>query len=190
MRALRSIGVLLAAGLLVVTANMVPEQPADAGQLPHQGGVTLGLQPAVPGQIIIDGVIRNTWSLDNLALDAGVHEIEFTDVPGWITPPDQTIEVAQRDIVQVSAHYAPTGSLRVTTSPPVDAQIFVDGVPRDQWGLLVDVPAGEYEVCYGPVSGFTSPPRATSVVSVGATSNLVGQGVGGGFAAVRRLSAK
>jgi hypothetical protein len=46
--------------------------------------------PAVPTQVIVDGVPRDTWGLNWLELPPGVHVVEFTDVPGFVTPPPVT----------------------------------------------------------------------------------------------------
>ena len=48
------------------------------------------------------------------------------------------------------------GSLRITIDPPYAATIFVDGVPRDTWGMWQSMPAGTYKVSFWyPLVRFT-----------------------------------
>ena len=67
------------------------------------------------------------------------------------------------------------GWLRVTTSPAVPSQITIDGNIADTWGLQwVQVVAGNHQVCFGAVPGFTTPGCLTvSVPNAG-----IGNGTG------------
>jgi len=50
------------------------------------------------------------------------------------------------------------GLLRVETSPPVPTRIFLEGIPRNDWGLdWVKMPAGEYTLSFTDVSGYLAP---------------------------------
>src|SRR3989441_6400955 len=63
------------------------------------------------------------------------------------------------------------GYLRVTTNPATAAQILVNGVPRDDWGLTwVKVAPGTYTVSFGEGYGYTPPAPQTVNVAAGATT--------------------
>jgi len=65
--------------------------------------------------------------------------------------------------------------LRVTTSPALAADISVDGVQRDSWGLnWVPFDVGSHQVCFGAVPGFTAPPCQTVSLATAATTSVVG----------------
>jgi hypothetical protein len=60
----------------------------------------------------------------------------------------------------VDEYYVPAGSglLRVLTSPAVPTTIFLDGIPRNGWGLTwVKMPEGEYMLSFSDVYGFATP---------------------------------
>ena len=65
--------------------------------------------------------------------------------------------------------------LRVTTSPALAADISVDGVQRDSWGLnWVPFDVGSHQVCFGPVPGFAAPPCQTVSLTTATTTSVVG----------------
>lgn len=44
------------------------------------------------------------------------------------------------------------------TNPAVPATIFVDGIPRNDWGMWQTFEPGTYKISYGPVAGYVAPP--------------------------------
>ena len=60
------------------------------------------------------------------------------------------------------------------TSPAVPSTVLVDGIPRDDWGMWTDLPAGSYQVCFGGVVGITTPPCQTANVSAGSLTTITG----------------
>jgi len=77
---------------------------------------------------------------------------------------------------RVSAQLGETGSLRVTTDPPVGSMITVDGKERNNWGLdWLTLPVGSHDVCFGPVPGKIAPACTTVQVTAGDTADVVGQ---------------
>ena len=149
---------LVLAGVGLALIASVALDSADAGVDPTEGRLSVRLEPPVPAQIFVDGVPRDTWSLTDLDLDEGPHIVSFADVPGFATPEDFWIDIEAGDSYNLIAHYGVLHSLRVTTSPPVDGTIFVDGYPKDQWGLWTYVEPGSHRVCFGPVPGMQTPP--------------------------------
>ncbi|MGZ0218908.1 MAG: hypothetical protein ACKVIY_07820, partial [Acidimicrobiales bacterium] len=63
--------------------------------------------------------------------------------------------------------FAERGVLRVDTSPAQPSTIKVNGFPRDKYGVWTFVPAGSYEVCFGPVPSMTAPGCETIEVTAG-----------------------
>jgi len=108
-----------------------------------------GSGQGVGAQIVVDGEIRNTWGLNWFEISDGPHEICFTDVEGFDTPSCITQSVGPGGVLDVEGLYMRRGTLRVTTLPAVASTISVDGFPRNDWGVWVDVPPGSYNVCFG-----------------------------------------
>ena len=130
--------------------------------------------PAVPSQVLVDGVARDTWGLTWLKLPPGNYEVSFTDVPGFTTPAAQVVTVAEGATTEWTGSFAARGWLRVITDPAVPATISVDGVPRNDWGMWTDLPAGTYEVCFDEVADFTAPSCQPATVTAGALTTIVG----------------
>jgi hypothetical protein len=74
------------------------------------------------------------------------------------------------------------GLLRVTTTPALSSQIFVDGNIADSWGLnWLEIAPGSHTVCFGAVEGYTTPACQTVAVSNSATTTVNGSFVQRGF---------
>ncbi len=130
--------------------------------------------PAAPSQILLDDVPRDSWGLTWLDLPAGSYNLSFTHVEGWTEPAPQTVTVAAGQTVAVAGAFTRRGSLRVSTSPGVPAAISVDGIPRNNWGMWTDLPAGAHEVCFGPAAGYAPPPCQNVTVTAGALTEITG----------------
>jgi YVTN family beta-propeller protein len=154
---------LTAGNLTNVTATYVANPsapgPADVGQL------RVTTSPAVPAQILVDGVARDTWGLNWLDLAPGTYSVAFAHVQGYTEPPPQTVTIAAGRTTTVTGQFQVRTSFRVRTSPPVPATISIDGTPRDDWGFWSDLPQGRHEVCFGPVPGLRPPPCRTVTLS-------------------------
>ncbi len=159
------------AGLLALPSSMTP---AQAILQPGEGMLRVTSNPAVPTQVMVDGIVRDTWGLTWLELPAGQYEVSFTDVPGFATPAPQTVTVTADNTTNVSGAFTALGTLRVITDPAVPGQVLVDGFPRDQWGVWTDIAPGPHEVCFGPVGDFAAPPCQNVVVTAGLTTTVTG----------------
>jgi hypothetical protein len=62
----------------------------------------------------------------------------------------------------------------VLTSPASPATIFVDGVPRNEYGMWTWLPTGSHEVCYGFVGGLFSPICETVTLAAGVQTTVTG----------------
>ena len=130
--------------------------------------------PSLPSQILIDGVPRDTYGLNWLKLAPGQYTLSFAHVEGWTEPAPQTVTISPGAVTTVTSTFTQRGVLRAVTSPAVAGTISVDGVPRDNWGLLTDLPTGSHQVCFGPVAGFNPPACQTINLVAGAQTLVTG----------------
>jgi hypothetical protein len=100
--------------------------------------------------------------------------VSFTDVPGFTTPAPRVVTVTEGETVETTGLFVERGWLRVITSPAVPSTISVDGVPRNDWGVWTNLPAGSHEVCFDAVEGFTTPGCQTANVTAGTTTTITG----------------
>ncbi len=140
------------------------------------GLLRVATDPPLPSQISVDGIPRDTWGLTWTKMAPGPHEVCFSAIEGFTTPPCQTVSVAAATTTAVTGAFARRGFLKAETSPALPATITVDGVARDTWGLYTDLPAGPHQVCYGPVAdhSVSSPACKDVVISAGGTTTVVG----------------
>ena len=165
--------------LTVVTGRYVRDptapgpDPASFGPLrvaAQIAGTGLGVQT----RILVDGIPRDEWGLNWLKMTPGTHVVSFTDVPDFETPAPQTVTVVAGQTVSVTGVFLPHGWLRVTTDPPASGTIFVDGVPRDDWGMWQSMLPGTYVVSFGPLEGYLAPPPQVVAVVARELTLVVG----------------
>ena len=142
-------------------------------------GGTTGLlrvttSPGVPSQVEINGIPMDDWALNWVKLPPGQYTVSFSDLQGFTTPAPQTVTVTAGQTTTVQGNFIRRGNLRVVTSPPVPSTISVDGVPRNDWGVWTDLPAGSYQVCFGDVAGFNTPSCQTANLTAGQTTVITG----------------
>jgi hypothetical protein len=130
--------------------------------------------PAVPSQILIDGVAYDSWGLNWVKLSPGNYQVSFADVAGYVTPADQTATVSADVTTEITGSFVQQGQLRVITSPPVSATVFVNGVPRNDWGMWTDLVPGDYQICFGAVAGYATPGCQPATIIAGTTTTITG----------------
>ena len=128
----------------------------------------------LPTTVVVDGLPRATWSLDWMRIAPGRHQVCFTDVPGYLTPACQTVSVSGALTTTVEAAFTPAAALQVTTNAPGPAQVFVDGVAVDGWGVWAYRPAGVVQVVFGEMPGFVTPAPQTVTLTAGQTTAVAG----------------
>lgn len=133
-------------GQILPVAGGYDVAPGAAGPAAH-GFLRTVSNPAVPTTILVDGVAASQWSTEWVPHAPGTYEICFTDVPGYITPDCQSVVIVEGATTVVSGDFVGKGSLRATTAPPANVVVSVDGVPRNNWGLLTTMAPGTYTVC-------------------------------------------
>jgi hypothetical protein len=135
--------------------------PSGTGQL------RVTTSPALPSQILVNGTPMDSWGLNWVDLAPGTYTVSFTHVEGYTEPQDQVVTVSAGTVTQVAGAFTQRGSLRVITSPAVPANITVDGVSMDNWGMWTDIAVGSHLVCPGEAPGFSSPPCQTVTIVAG-----------------------
>ncbi len=142
--------------------------------LPVTTGTDLAPSTGLPVAILVDNITRDEWGLSWVKLPAGEHRVSFANLSGYDAPPDVSLTTFPGKVTEITGTYRQHGSLRVQTDPAVPSTIFVNGIPRDDWGLWVDLPPGTYVVSFGPVQGFRVPKAQTVTVVAGQLTSIVG----------------
>ncbi len=93
---------------------------------------------------------------------------------GFATPASQTVTIVDGLTTEVTGNFTQRGWLQVFTSPAVSATVFIDGIPRNDWGMWTDLPPGDHEVCFGDVAGYTAPACSSATVTAGNTTSITG----------------
>ncbi len=148
--------------------------PGEVGPL---GELRVTTSPALPSQISVDGNIADNWGLTWMKTTPGVHAVSFTDVEGYTTPATLNPNVPSGGTATVAGVFTQRGLLRVTTTPAIPgngATVFVDGVPRNDFGNWTWYPTGSHEVCYGFVDGLFAPICQTVTLTAGNQTTVNG----------------
>ena len=144
-----------------VTGTFTPS-PGTAG-ITGFGLLRVTTSPALPSQISIDGSIADSWGLNWLHYPTGSHTVCFSDVPGYTTPPCQTVTLKADATTTVTGTFTKRPYLKVVTDPAVAGTILLDGQPADVWGLFTDLPTGNHTVCARGVPGRITPKNCWTV---------------------------
>ncbi|MBX3285687.1 MAG: hypothetical protein KF703_10115 [Actinobacteria bacterium] len=163
------------AGGTGTTTGTFVVNPSAPGPTGDHGYVRATTAPPAGAMISMDGAWRNNWGLDWLKIFPGVHVVCWGT---WPTTANRehcdAIEVAAGQTTTVSAPYAPQGFLRVTTSPPLPANVIVDGRIHNAFGMWTAKDVGAHTVCFGPVPGYATPPCQSATVAASATTQIEG----------------
>ncbi len=147
--------------------------------------------PAVPTTIKIDGTSRNDWGLTWVKMPEGMYMLSFTDVVGFITPTTVSITIFPDNVTTTQSLSLPipviagkttvvmvpfqiAGFLKVETSPPVPATIFLNGLPANPFGLFVTLQPTTYSVSFEAITGLKTPPAVIVTISAGITTRVIG----------------
>lgn len=127
--------------------------------------------PPVASQIRLDGIPRDSWSLDWMKIDdTNGQTVSFGDVAGYTTPNAVTINPTHGQTTPVTGAFEQRGWLRVITNPStIGANISIDGLRRDRYGLWTDLPPGAYQVCFSAVVNWLPPPCDDVTITAGNT---------------------
>ena len=91
-----------------------------------------------------------------------------------LIPVSAPVPVYANTTTVVTVNPVQEGSLRIETSPAVDAIVYVNGTAMDPWGDWVSLAPGSYKVSFQNLTGlFTLAPTTVSVTA-GATTVVTG----------------
>jgi hypothetical protein len=130
--------------------------------------------PPARTTILINGIPRDQWGLNWMKMPPGTYTLEFTDIPEYITPPPQEFTIVAGQTTTIQGEFVQMGQLRVITDPPAPSTIYVDGHPRNDWGMWMWVEPRFYEICFGSVPGWVAPPCQVAFVASGGYFQVVG----------------
>ena len=141
---------------------------------PPPGFLRVTTTPAVPSTISVDGGATDAFGLDWVETPPGMYEICFSDVPGFTTPSCSTTGISSHLTSAVDGAFTQRGTLDIRSSPPLPTTITVEGVPVNDWGAIVSIEPGTYQVCFGDVADYDTPVCESAVVTAGAVTPVTG----------------
>jgi hypothetical protein len=159
------------AGATATTTGTFTPNAAAPGPAGSFGYLRATTAPAVGAMISVDGLPRDNWGLNWLKVLPGAHQVCFGSAPNMDAPNCSVVQVTAGNVTEVEGEYEAMGFLRVLTSPAVPATIKVDGQEANAFGVWTAKPTDTYDVCFGPVEGFATPPcqNAVAVTAPGTT---------------------
>jgi len=166
--------VVTAGATTTITGDFVANSAAPGPDPATFGYLRVTTNPARPSQILIDGIPRDDWGLTWVKLPPGTYSVSFSQIYGVTPPAPQTVTVSAGATTVYDGVFVVHGSLRVITEPALPATIFVDGIPRNDWGMWQSMPAGTYTVSFGPMPGYATPAPQSAVVASGALTTRTG----------------
>ncbi|UCE91584.1 MAG: ABC transporter permease [Methanobacteriota archaeon] len=152
------------------------EKPGWPGpDISKYGLLRVVTEPALPTTISVDGIWRNTGSLDDVKMTIGEKRISFSDIPGYLTPEPITAEVLNYGrVTEVVGTFVECGVLNVSTQPSLPGTILVDGLPSGEGSLSSWVAPGTYNISFGAVEGYDVPANQTVNVTSGESVEVDG----------------
>jgi hypothetical protein len=160
--------VTVVAGATASTTGVYTPNPSAPGPDPSSFGMLrVTTNPAVASTILVDGHPRDDWGLTWVKIAPGVHTVSFTGVYGMTPPPPTEVTVVAGQTTTYEGRFTVHGSLRVTTSGVAAPTIFVDGIPRNDWGMWQSMEPGVYTVEFEPMPGLVTPAPQTVAVASG-----------------------
>lgn len=159
---------------LSITGTYTADAAAKGPDPTTYGLLRVTTNPALDAKILVNGVPSDEWGLAWVKLAPGTYTVSFGDVYGYATPAAQSVTITAGATTSVVGSFTALGSLRVTTSPALAGTVFVDNIPRDDWGMWQSMPAGTYTVSFGPVTGYSAPVAQTATVTGGSLTAITG----------------
>ena len=158
-----------------------PSAPGTAGP-GNFGLLRVSSNPAVPTRITLtpqggSPIPMDQWGLQWVRLAPGTYTVSFSDVPGFETPASQTFTLVAGTTQVMSGSFTQDGFLRVQEAPAgADGTIYANGQPVDDFGYWSYLPAGTYQVCFGPAPGHATTPacQSATVTGNGAETDVTG----------------
>jgi hypothetical protein len=144
--------------------------------------VTISPQGAVSAGAKWRRVGTSTWKdsgATEMSLPLGQQTVEFSDVPGWTKPANQTVTITNGGTASATGTYG-QGSLKVTISPQgaVSAGAKWRRVETRTWkdsgATETSLPLGQQTVEFNDLPGWTKPGNQTVTITIGQTASVTG----------------
>jgi hypothetical protein len=167
--------VTIGAGAFRHLVGRYTSNPSAPGPDPATFGyLRVTTNPAVPSQISVNGIPRDEWGLTWVKVAPGMYTVSFKGVYGFTTPAAAAVTVVAGATAIHEGAFLLHGSLRILTSPALPATVYVDGLPRNDWGMWQSMPPGTYLVSFASVPGYVTPASQTVAVAAGALTTATG----------------
>jgi hypothetical protein len=170
-------------GGATTTGTFTPN-PNATGPTSSYSTLRVTTSPASSAMVFLDGeeagpagAWTNNWGLDWMKIAPGPHrvcigrsaEYDWRDESSC-----QSFTVAAGSVFTKAASFAPVGYLRARTIPSTQANITVDGVAMNAYGMWAPKPPGSYLVCFEHLQGFKAPPCEQRTVVANETTEVYG----------------
>ena len=159
-------------GVYTLNPDAIGEDPSMFGYLRVTTSNTFG--EAVGSQVLVDDIPRDEWGLAWMKITPGSHKVSFSEVYRNLPPENTTVSVTAQTATTYDGVFSLDGLLRVIVSPELPSTIYVDGVPRDDWGMFQTLPPGVYSVSFGEVPGYEGPPPVLIDLRAGEFIQILG----------------
>jgi len=140
----------------------------------RNASLTITFQPV---DVVVAGaqwhVDNGPWFESGLTLSniaPGTHRIQYTDVEGWLTPPEELFTIAaHEDLYLVRTYALDQGTLAVNIYPAeaiaAGAQWRLDGGAWQNSGLNVPLTTGTYTVEFKNLTGWVHPSTINAIIT-------------------------
>lgn len=164
-----------ASALTALAIGFASTSPSLGAPAEGHGALTVLPSPSVAAQITVDGVARNQATIVDLPLVAGEHLVCLSAAPGYLPPPCEVVDILEGETTSIEPVSTRSGTLHVATEPTQsDAEISIDGTPRDSGDVRLGLAVGTHEVCFGAVTGMTTPPCEQIEIVADGTADVIG----------------
>jgi len=162
--------------LVAVVAALVLVVPgyAFAVDEPGIGYLKVKCKPEVPTVVYVDGVPMDGWGIKNVELASGEHVVSFSDVPGFATPEPVIASIVSGGTVSMVVGFVQLALLQVVCEPAVKSTVYIDGIPRNDYGVWAYVEPGAHSVSFGEVEGYDPPDPQVVDIPAGDSAIVVG----------------
>jgi hypothetical protein len=155
---------------------------------PTQGSLEVILTPtnAVTAGALweVDGGTNEQSGVTLTNLSPGTHVVSFTNIPGWITPSNQTVTIVSGQIATNFGLYTligvpPSGGLNVTLQPSnavvAGAKWRVDGGSNQSSGVtVIGLSPGSHIVSFTTIAGWITPADQTVTITNAEVTDVTG----------------
>lgn len=162
--------------LVAVVAALVLAMPgfAFAVDEPGMGYLKVKCRPEISTVVYVDGMPMDGWGIKKVELAPGEHVVSFSDVPGFGTPEPILASIASGETVSKVVDFIQLALLQVVCEPALKSTVYVDGIPRNDYGVWTYVEPGSHTVSFGAVEGYDPPEPQVISIRAGESAVVTG----------------